>query len=104
MVKGVNDWTERDTYTIIYKEDGSLWFREEVGKNRKPADWKKIDDHVVQYSGDRRMYLTQSGELKSLYIDDDNGDYYYLTINRHYYPNCSPQPLNCPDLLYKSTY
>lgn len=22
------------------------------------------------------MYLTQSGELKSLYIDDDNGDYY----------------------------
>lgn len=41
MVKGVNDWTERDTYTIIYKEDGSLWFREEVGKNRKSADWKK---------------------------------------------------------------
>lgn len=76
VVKGVNDWTERDTYTIIYKEDGSLWFREEVGKNRKSADWKKIDDHVVQYSGDRRMYLTQSGELKSLYIDDDNGDYY----------------------------
>lgn len=76
VVKGVKDWTERDTYTIIYKEDGSLWFREEVSKNRKPADWKKIDDHVVQYSGDRRMYLTQAGELKSIYIDEDNGDYY----------------------------
>lgn len=76
VVKGVKDWTEYETYTIIYKEDGSLWFREEVGKNRKPADWKKIDDHVVQYSGYRRMYLTQSGELKSIYIDEDNGDYY----------------------------
>ena len=76
VVKGVKDWTERDTYTIIYKEDGSLWFRGEVSKNRKPADWKKIDDHVVQYSGYRRMYLTQSGELKSIYIDEDNGDYY----------------------------
>ena len=75
VIKGVKDWTEEDAYTIIYKEDGSLWWREEVGKNRKPADWKKIDDHVVQYG--RYRYLTQSGDLKYLSIDEDNGDYYY---------------------------
>ncbi|MBS5714204.1 MAG: leucine-rich repeat domain-containing protein [[Eubacterium] rectale] len=74
VIKGVKDWTEEDAYTIIYKEDGSLWWREEVGKNRKPADWKKIDDHVVQYG--RYRYLTQSGDLKYLSIDEDNGDYY----------------------------
>ena len=71
-VENVEAWNEADEDTIIYKADGSVWFRKEVGKDRIPDEWKKLDDDVVQFDG--HSYLTKSGEIVYVYISS-NGDY-----------------------------
>lgn len=68
QMEGVVDWVQTfplgeenyDSMTYVLKQDGSLWFREEVAKDLPANQFQKVADGVAELFSD--YYLTDDGK------------------------------------------